>query len=212
MIPLVVAALAGFAAAQTQKTQGLLMALGANAKQSVAYQWKQKTTIIRKGTPTAQRLDEVRFDASGQMQRITLVQPEEKKMGPLKARKVASVKEDIQEVMQLAGRYADPRQMSEAIKKGELWEGQGSIRLQARAMVLPMDEVSVTFNASTFLPTRADIKTQHEGGPVAIALDYRQLPNGPNMLTRMTVQIPGESIVVNVESFDYVRLANPNNP
>ena len=116
------------------------MALGTNAKQVAAYQWKQKTSITRKGTPTAQRLDEVRFDASGQMRRITLVQPEEKTMGPLMARKAASAREDVQEVMQLAGLYANPRQMSDAIKKGEMWESPGNLRVQARAIVLPIDE------------------------------------------------------------------------
>lgn len=209
-IPLVLAAAAGIVAAQTPKAQALLMAMGANAKQAATYQWKQKTTIVRKGNPTGHRLDEVRFDATGQMHRVTLVQPEEKKMGPLKARKAAAVKEDLQEVMQLAGRYANPQQMAATIRKGELWEGVGSLRVQARAAVLPTDEVTITFSASTFLPIRADIKTQHEGSPVAIVIDYQQLPNGPAMLARMTVQIPGDSIAVNVESFDYVRLAGSN--
>ena len=79
-------------------------------------------------------------------------------------------------MMQLAGLYANPRQMSDAIKKGEMWESPGNLRVQARAIVLPIDEVSISFSASTFLPTRADIRTQHEGSPVAIALEFHQLP------------------------------------
>ena len=54
-----------------------------------------------------------------------------------------------------------------------------------------------------------EFRTQHEGGPIAIAVDYSQLPNGPSVITRMIVQIPKEGIAVNVDSCDFVRLAAP---
>jgi hypothetical protein len=47
---------------------------------------------------------------------------------------------------------------------------------------------------------------------VAIAIDYQQMPNGPSVMARMTVQIPEEHVVVNVESYDFVRLAAANIP
>ena len=84
---LTVPLLAGVLCAQAPKTQALLMAMAANGKQVTSYQWKQKTTVIRKGNPLEPTIDELRFDASGQLQRITLVKPEEKRMGPpLRAR------------------------------------------------------------------------------------------------------------------------------
>ena len=203
-----IALLPGILAAQAPKTQALLMAMGANGKQMAPYQWKQKTTVIRKGMPIGTFIEELRFDASGQLQRITLSKPEEKKMGPLKARKVAEVKDDVQDVMRLAGRYVSPPQLSQAIQKGEVWEGQGTLRVQSRSLILPIDEMTMVVSGASYLPIRADFKTQYESSPVAIAVDYQQLPNGPNMMARMTVQIPKDDIVVNVESFDFVRLAS----
>jgi hypothetical protein len=79
-IPLMAVALP----AQTSKKQALLMAMGANGKQMVFYQWKQKITVVRKETPATAILEEIRFDATGQLQRVTLAKPEEKKMGPLR--------------------------------------------------------------------------------------------------------------------------------
>src|SRR5262249_35050018 len=146
---------------------------------------------------------------TGHPQRIILSKPEEKRMGPIRARKVAEVKESVQEVMQLAGRYANPQQLSQAIQRGEIWEGRGALRVQARSLILPIDDVTIYVNGSSYLPTRIDVKTQHDGSPVAIAIDYQQLPNGPSMMARMTVQIPGDDILVNVESYDFVRLASP---
>ena len=48
---LTVPLLAGVLCAQAPKTQALLMAMAANGKQVTSYQWKQKTTVIRKGNP-----------------------------------------------------------------------------------------------------------------------------------------------------------------
>jgi len=207
MIPLLAAVLFS---GQASTKQALLMALGANGKQMASFQWKQKTTVVRKGKPLDPMLEELRFDATGQLQRMTIVKPEEKKMGPLRARKAAETKESIQEVMQLARRYASPEQLSQAIQKGDVWEGQGRLRVEAQSVILPRDEMMMAVNSGTYLATRIEFKTQHEGSPVTITMDYQQLPNGPSMMTRMTVQIPGEDIVVNVESFDFVRLAGPN--
>lgn len=203
MLPMLTVRLTG----QVPTKQALLMALGANGKQIPSYQWKQKVTVFRRGNPSEPMIEEIRFDATGQPHRTTLVKPEEKKMGPLRARKVAEVKEDVQAVMKLAQAYASPQQLGQAIQKGEIWDGQSSLRVQTRSVILPMDEMVLLASRATFLPSRVDFKTQHEGSPVSIAIDYHQLPGGPNMMTRMTVQIPKDDIVVNVESYDFVRLA-----
>jgi hypothetical protein len=108
--------------------------------------------------------------------------------------------------MLLASRYASPQEQGRAVGKGEMWEGQGTLRIQSRSVVLPGDEMQLVVNTASYLPSRADIKTQHEGSPVAITIDYDQLPNGPTVMRRMTVQIPDDDIVVNVDSYDFVRL------
>src|SRR5690349_14107361 len=86
--------LAGALPAQNPKSQALVMALASNGKQVAAYQWKTKTTMVRKGNPAGVQIEEVRFDAAGQPQRITLAKPEEKRLGPLMARKAAAIKDD----------------------------------------------------------------------------------------------------------------------
>ncbi|MGJ5819911.1 hypothetical protein [Paludibaculum fermentans] len=200
--------LMGVLLAQSQKAQALLMALSANSRQVVTYEWKQKSTVIRRGTPAGFKIDEVRFDSNGQPVRITLAQPEAKKMGPIKARKAAEIKDDIQDVMQLAGQYTNPHQLSQAIRKGEIWEGQGSLRIRARSIIFPADEMNMVVSSASCLPVRVEFKTQHEGRPVMIEADYQQLANGPNMLVQMTVRIPGDDVVVRVESFDFMRMAS----
>ena len=86
------------------------------------------------------------------------------------------------------------------------------IRVEARSVILPMDEMTMITSSSTYLATRADFTTQYEDNSVAITIDYEQLPDGPSMMARMTVRIPKEDIVVSVESFDFMRPAGPNIP
>src|SRR5262245_622716 len=69
--------------------------------------------------------------------------------------------------------------------------------------------MTILLDGATYLATRIDVKTQHEGSPVVMAIDYQKVPNGPSTMARMMVQIPKEDIVVNVESFDFRRLAVP---
>lgn len=188
----------------------LLMAMKANGKQMTSFQWKQKVTVMRKGKALDPMIEELRFDANGQLQRTTLVKPEEKHMGPLRARKAAEVKESVQDVMQLARRYASPQLLGHVIEKSELWDGQGRLRVDARGVIHPADEMTISISGATYLATRVDCKTRYEDDPVGIAINYQQLPNGPSMMMWMTVQIPGEDIVVNVEAYDFVRLAAHN--
>lgn len=204
---LALALVGGVALAQAPKSQALLMAMGANGKQIAAYQWKQKTTVLRGGNAVNSRLEEVRIDAEGQPQRMTLSQSEPKKMGPLRAHKAAEIKDDVQEVMRLASRYANPHQLAQAIQRGEIWEGQGALRVHAQSVIMSGDDLSLHVNGASYLPTGLDVRCMYEGHPITIAMDYQQLLNGPNVPARMTVRIPADDIVVSVDSFDYVRLA-----
>src|ERR687883_174589 len=79
------ALLGGALLAQTPKAKALLTALGANGRQMASYQWKQRTTVSRNGRQAGFRLEEVRFDAGGPPQRVTLSPSEQKRMGPLRA-------------------------------------------------------------------------------------------------------------------------------
>lgn len=191
------------------KRQAMGMAHAANAKQSAAYMWKQRLTVVRKGEAMEPLVQEIRIDASGQPIRSVIAKPEEKRMGPLRARKVTEIKESIEETMQLAFRYASPQSVGAALRRGEIWEGPSGVRVLAHPAIVPADEMEVHLSATSLLAARIEIKSFHEGNPVRIAIVYEQFPNGPSMMRRMTVRMPEQDIVVNVESFDFVRLAGP---
>jgi hypothetical protein len=182
----------------------LLLAMGANAKRVVQYQWKQRITVVRKGKPAEPVVDQVRFDSSGQMQRTTISAPQEQKRG-VRGRIAAGVKEDVKDVMTLAGSYNKPQQMIEAVKRAEISHTPSAIRLQANNVIKPSDSLIMLVNSTTHLATRVDIKTDYEGGPMTIAQEYGSIPGGPNMMKSMTVSVLGKDLVVNVASYDFVQ-------
>ena len=185
----------------------ILLAMAANTKRIVQYEWKQRITVIRKGSPTEPVIDQIRFGTDGQMQRTTISAPEQKEMRGLRGKIAAGVKEDVKDMMELAGRYNKPQQMAAVVRKAQISQtpGTGTTRLEANGLIEPTDSVTLLVNSTTHLAIHIDIKTVYNGGPMTVSQDYAPLPDGPNVMKSMRVSAPKKELVVNVDSYDYVR-------
>jgi hypothetical protein len=184
----------------------LLLPMAVNAKRMMHYEWKQRITVVRKGQPSQPVINQVRFDSTGQMQRTTLSAPEQKQMRGLRGRVAAGVKEDVKQIMELAGSYNKPQQMMEAVKKAQISQAPDgdTIRVQANNLIKPSDSMTMLVNAATHLAKHIDISTDYEGDPMTIAQDYAPVPGGPNVMKSMKVSVPRKNLVVNVDSYDFV--------
>lgn len=195
------------AAKMAVSNDAILLAMAANTKRIVQYEWKQRITVIRKGNPSEPVIDQVRFGTDGQMQRTTISAPEQKEMRGLRGKIAAGVKEDVKEMMELAGRYNKPQQMAATVKKAQISQtpGVSTTRLEANGLIEPTDSVTILVNSTTHLATHIDIKTTFDGGPMTISQDYAPLPDGPNVMKNMKVSAPKKDLVVNVDSYDFAR-------
>lgn len=186
----------------------VLLAMAANAKRMMQYEWKQRITVIRKGQTSEPIINQVRFDSSGQLQRTTLSAPEQKQKRGLRGRIAAGVKEDVQQIMELAASYNKPQQIVEAVKKAQISQAPGSavVRAQATGVVKPTDSMTILLNPATHLAKHIDITTDYEGQPMTIAQDYAPVSaGGPNVMKTMRVSVPSKALVINVDSYDYTR-------
>jgi hypothetical protein len=185
----------------------ILPAMAANAKRVVQYDWKQRITVVRKGNPSEPVIDQIHFDSAGQMQRTTISAPQQKEMKGIRGRIAAGVKQDVKGIMELAGQYNKPQQMVEAVRTAQISQppNGGTIRLQANDLIQPADAMTMLVDSTTHLARHVDIKTKYDGGPVTIAQDYGQIPNGPNMMKSMRVSAPSKDLVINVDSYDYTQ-------
>ncbi len=193
-------------AAQMANSQAILLAMGMNVKKIMQYEWKQRVTVTRKGNPSEPIISQVRFDSNGQMQRTTISAPP-KEMGGIRGRIAAGVKENVKDIMELAGRYNKPQQMVQAIKKAQVSSTSGGeTQLQASNLLEPTDSMTMMVNSATHLAKHVDIRTDYQGSPMSISQEYAPIPDGPNMMKSMRVSVPQKGIDVNVESYDFTRL------
>lgn len=123
----------------------------------------------------------------------------------VRGRVAAGVKEDIKEIMSLVAKSNKPQQMVGTVRNGQISQpsGAGLIRVQGKDVIQPGDAVTIVANSSTHLATHVDISTKFDGGPMTVAQDYGQLPDGPNVMKNMKVSVPGKDLVINVSSYDY---------
>jgi hypothetical protein len=183
----------------------LLFAMAANAKLVMQYAWKQRVTVFRKGKAAPPVIDQVRFDANGHMQRTTLSAPPE--MGGIRGKIAAGVKENVRQIMAIVASYNKPQQMVETVKTAKLsQESGGATRLDAANVLKSGDNLTMLVNPATHLAKHIDIKTDYDGGPLAIAQDYGPVNgSGPNMMQSMKVSAPQKDLVINVESYDFTQ-------
>jgi hypothetical protein len=184
-----------------------LLAMAANTKRVVHYDWKQRITIVRKGNPSEPIIDRIHFDSSGQMQRTTVSAPPQKEMRGIRGRVAAGVKEDVKGIMELVGQYNKPQQMVEAIRKARISPAAngGATTLQASDLIQPADTMTMLVDSTTHLAKHVDIRTKYDGAPVTIAQDYGSIPNGPNMMKSMRVSAPSKDLAINVDSYDFTQ-------
>lgn len=197
--------------AQTQSgSMRLLAAMAMNAKQVQQYEWKQRITVFRKGNPSEPVIDQIRFDSSGQMQRTTISAPPPKQMGGIRGKIAAGVKEDVKNIMELAGRYNKPQQIVEAVRKGQISKTGDALRVQSNDIIQPTDSMAMLVDPATHHATHIDFKTTYEGDPMTIAQDYSPIPDGPNMMKSMKVSVPEKGLAINIDSYDFVRQTAAN--
>lgn len=193
------------------RSADILLAMSANARQIVNYEWKQRITVVRKGTPAAPVIDQIRFDSAGQMQRTTLSGPEQKDSHGIRGRIEADVRANVKDMMEVAGSYNKPGQMKKAVENAQILPaqtvGDDTTRLQAGSVVKPGDSMIILIDSATHLAKHVDITTEYDDGvPMTVAQDYSPIPGGPNVMKSMKVSVPKKDLVVNVDSYDYARL------
>ncbi|MBK9168442.1 MAG: hypothetical protein IPM24_13365 [Bryobacterales bacterium] len=187
-----------------------------NAAELRQYTFKQRTEVSMNGEVKSVRLDQVRFDLDGKMERtpLTPVAAEAPRglRGKMAAKKREEAADFVERLMSLARRYLAPGRgdLEKLSSKAEIWKGRGAtgnqqVRIQATDFVKSGDSFVWTLDAVAKLPVRMEARTELDGDPVTITAEYRTLPGGPNYVARAIVKSARKELEVKVESFDYER-------
>ena len=168
-----------------------------NAATLRSYSWKQRTQLSHKGQVLLVRLELLRFDLDGTLQRTTLSED------PNRAGDEAVYLKRIQSLrsygLPTAGLLLDFLQKADIDADGDPVVAKGS------NVINDGDRLELRIRPADRQLARIEASGKLEGDRFEANVEYRTSKDGLNHPARANVSIPEKSIEVRVENFDYTK-------
>jgi len=194
-----------------------------NAAQLRQYSWTSRTELKLKGESKNVKLESVRYDANGQLQKTPLdsgapapqqasPQKQGRGGGRVKAKIVENKKEEFKELLgdlaKLTQSYAHltPEQTQAFAQSAKVTQGQGTMELQGSNVVVKGDSMTVVVDGSTFLIRQVRIDSLYENNPLNLTINYLMIPQGPSYSAKVDLSYPKKEVQVTVENSNYQHL------
>ena len=206
--------------AQAQKENGAAL------KQ---YTWKSRTELKLKGESKNVKLEQVRYDIDGKLQKTDIGAPapeqaEQQKgrrgrrgKGRVKDKIVEKKKGEFAELMQglgqLAGSYAhmSPEALKKFASNAGIGQGegplQGTVQIRSGDVLHPGDVMSIWVDPASYLMRQVEIHSVYDEKPVTVLVEFRRVADGPSYPARSMLSYPDEEIELIVENYDYERVS-----
>ncbi|HUV14641.1 MAG TPA: hypothetical protein VMY18_13435 [Acidobacteriota bacterium] len=184
-----------------QKPEDFSQRIAENAKQLRSYSWTKRVEVREQGKVVATRLEKVRYDIDGKMQRTPLGGE-----GEISSELATESRNLVDRGF--AYTQPDPLKISTFLQqKASFWEGKGAgagtLRIEGENFLQSGDQVEIRVKNDR--PDRVEVEAKHKGTDLYIRGDFRGIPEGgPNYVARMTVAYPARGLELMVENFDYV--------
>ena len=200
--------------AESQKT---------NAQTLRQYSWKSRTEIKLKGESKNVKLEQVRYDANGKLQKTPIGAPppaapppqQGGRGGRVKAKVIENKKEEFGELMQGLGQLVasygqlppDKLQAFKATATTGRGEGalQGTAQIQGLNVLEQGDSMTIWVDPASQMMRRVEIKTIYDKKPATLVADYQSVPNGPTYMARAVLTYPEKNVELTVDNSDYVQ-------
>ena len=194
----------------------------ANAQALRQYSWKSRTEIKLKGESKNVKLEQVRYDANGKLQKTPIGSPpaaapppaQGGRGGRLKGKVIENKKEEFGELMQGLGQLVasyghlppDKLQAFKANATTAKGEGalQGTAQIQGLNVLEQGDSVTIWIDPASQMMRRVEIKTIYDKKPATVVADYQSVPNGPTYMARAVLTYPEKNVELTVDNSDYV--------
>ena len=196
----------------------------ANAQALRQYNWKSRTEIKLKGESKNVKLEQVRYDADGKLQKTPIGAPPAAAPAPqgggggrggrLKAKVIENKKEEFGELMQGLGQlvasygHLPPDKLQAFKANATTGKGEGALEGTARIQGLDVleqgDSVTIWIDPASQMMRRVEIKTIYDTKPATVVADYQSVPNGPTYMARAVLTYPEKNVELTVDNSDYV--------
>jgi len=201
LLGICVCAMALLMPATAQQSEDFSQRISENAKELRSYSWTKRVEVREQGKVVATRLEKVRYDIDGKMQKTPLGGEGEIS---------SELATESRNLVDRGFAYAQPNpaRINTFLKqKASFWEGKGAgagtLRIEGENFLQSGDQVEIRVKNDR--PDRVEVEAKHKGTDLYIRGDYRGIPEGgPNYVARMTVAYPSRGLELMVENFDYV--------
>jgi len=196
-----------------------------NAAALMRYTWKSRTELKQRGASKSIKLDQVSYDASGQIQKTPLAstrapsepqkQPERHIVGPV-TEKIGGRKKDefaglMQEIVQLVMSYAHlpPDKLAAFMQSATVQPGAGSldgtVSVHGKNLLQTGDALTIWIDPSTLMMRHIEISTLLDKKPVSVIADYASVQAGPTYMARAAVAYPEKWVNLTIDNYEYER-------
>lgn len=215
----------GVASSHAQHKEKFAGAQKQNREALQHYTWKSRTEIKMKGESKNVKLEQVRYDLDGKLQKTPMGgSPEQeaadsggrrggRKGGRLKQKVIENKKEEFAELLknlgQLVASYAHlpPDKMQAFAQGATVGPGEGdTLAVQGVNALQPGDTISVWVDPASYMMRRVEIHTAFEEKPVHFVTEFQDVTNGPTYPARSVLDYPEKEIELIVENYDYQKL------
>lgn len=202
--------------AQGGGLEGLKSSLGKNKQALAQYTWQETQTVSVDGEVKKTTVYSVSLDAEGQPRKTVVSEqdaPQKDARGPLrrriKGKKVAEMKDYMQQVAQLAEGYAhpDPQKLEAAFKGGNLSisNSGGAMVFTVKSYLKPNDSMVITFDDGKKTVRSVEIGSYLDSpdDKVTINSSFALLPDGTNHVDQSTIVGEQEDVTVTSKNTSY---------
>jgi len=215
---------------RAQEKEKFVQAQKQNSAALRQYTWKSRTELKLKGESKSVKLDQVRYDLDGKLQKTPIGGTPEKEQpapapaqgrrgrGRVKEKVIENKKEEFAELMQnlaqLVASYGHlPQDKLQAFaQKATLTPGEGALagtlRIQGADVLQPGDSMAIWIDRETQMMRRVEIETALDKKPVKVQSEFQSVTGGPTYQARSVVNYPEKEIELIVENYDYQRLGS----
>jgi hypothetical protein len=190
-----------------------------NATAQRQYTWMSRTELFLKGESKNEKVESVHYNNQGQLEKTVVEstpQQQDQGGGRLKQHIIEKKKKEFQELMEglgdLAQSYAHltPDQMQALAQNASISQGQGdmqgTMRIQSTNVVVQGDTMTLWVDPQTFLFRQVQIDSIYDKKPMNLSVEFQDLPNGPTVPARTTLDYPDKKVRVLIENSEYKSL------
>ena len=195
-----------------------------NAAALREYTWKSRTEIKMKGESKSVKLEQVRYDLDGKLEKTPIGAAPEEPPQPKQGRpgrrgerlkgKVVEKKKDefaglLQNLGQLVASYAHiPADKMEAFAKNAAVSSEpgGEVVIDGKNVLRAGDTMSVSVDPKNYMMRGVEIATSYEEKPVRFKGEFQPITSGPTYPARLVLEYPDKEVELTVENYDYQKI------